>query len=90
MPGSIPDWRREGDTLVREMRFRDFDDALHFVERIAQRAVDHFRRPDMCISDFNHVRLVIVNRHHAGITLAEERLAEKVDEAILAGTPEAA
>jgi pterin-4a-carbinolamine dehydratase len=28
-------WRREGDTLVRELSFRDFDEALRFVERVA-------------------------------------------------------
>jgi hypothetical protein len=42
-------------------------------------ADDYGRRPDMCISEFNHVRLSIANPHHAGFTLAETRLAEKAD-----------
>ena len=33
----------------------------------------------MCISEYNRVRLTITNLHHAGITDAERRLAEKVD-----------
>jgi 4a-hydroxytetrahydrobiopterin dehydratase len=72
-------WRRVGQTLVREVEFRDFDQAMAFIERVAKEAEDHFRRPDMCILEFNHVRLIIANRHHAGITPAELRLAEKVD-----------
>ncbi len=40
---------------------------------------DHFRRPDMCITDFNRLRIIVVNPHHAGITEAERRLAAKVD-----------
>jgi hypothetical protein len=33
----------------------------------------------MCISEFNRVRLAIVNPHRAGITTAERRLMRKVD-----------
>jgi 4a-hydroxytetrahydrobiopterin dehydratase len=76
---TIPGWRRAGESLVRELSFRDFDDALEFVERVAAGAVDYLRRPDMCILDFNRVRLRIGNPNHSGITLAELRLAEKVN-----------
>jgi pterin-4a-carbinolamine dehydratase len=61
---------------------RDFDEAFRLVGRIAAAAEDHFRRPDMCISEFNRVRLIVANPHHAAITEAERRLAAKVDAAI--------
>jgi pterin-4a-carbinolamine dehydratase len=76
------DWRLVGDALVRELMMRDFDEAFRLVERVAAAAQDHFRRPDMCISEFNRVRLTIANPHHAGITEAERRLAAKVDAAL--------
>jgi pterin-4a-carbinolamine dehydratase len=76
------DWRLVGDVLVRDMTMRDFDEAFGLVERIATAAQDHFRRPDLCISEFNRVRITIANPHHAGITDAERRLAAKVDAAI--------
>jgi 4a-hydroxytetrahydrobiopterin dehydratase len=72
-------WKQKGEALVRDILMRDFDEALGLVERIATAAEDHFRRPDMCISEFNRVRITIVNPHHAGITEAETRLAAKVD-----------
>ncbi|MDX6686357.1 MAG: 4a-hydroxytetrahydrobiopterin dehydratase [Baekduia sp.] len=72
-------WREEDGTLVRELSFRDFDSAFRFVEVVARGCVDYLRRPDMTISEFNHVRLSISNLHHAGITHAELRLAAKVD-----------
>jgi 4a-hydroxytetrahydrobiopterin dehydratase len=77
-----PGWRQVGETLVRELAFRDFDQALAFLEHVAAGAADHFRRPDMCILEFNHVRLTITNPHRAGITEAERRLAAKVDAVI--------
>jgi 4a-hydroxytetrahydrobiopterin dehydratase len=76
---SQPGWRREGDALVREITMKDFETALAFLERVAQAAVDYQRRPDMCISEFNHVRLTVANLHHAGFTVAEMRLVAKVN-----------
>lgn len=79
----IPAWRRQREVLVREMTMRDFDEAWGVVRFIAERVEDYGRRPDMCVSEFNRVRLTIANLHHAGITPAEERLAAKVDAAIV-------
>ncbi|HEY2142608.1 MAG TPA: 4a-hydroxytetrahydrobiopterin dehydratase [Solirubrobacteraceae bacterium] len=83
-------WRRIGQSLVRELSFRDFDEALNFVERVATAAEDHLNRPDMCISNFNRVRLTIANRHHAGVTQAELRLLAKVNAIIEAPMGEVA
>ena len=74
-----PGWRQRDQAFVREVQFRDFDEALAFVERVAAAAEDHLRRPDMCILDFNRVRLTIANPKHAGVTQAELRLLEKVE-----------
>ncbi|TMK25318.1 MAG: 4a-hydroxytetrahydrobiopterin dehydratase [Actinobacteria bacterium] len=72
-------WRRAGESLVREVSFRDFDAAIAFLARVGACAEDHLRRPDMCILDFNRVRLTITNPHHAGVTEAELRLVQKVN-----------
>jgi 4a-hydroxytetrahydrobiopterin dehydratase len=85
-----PGWKQEGEALVRTLELRDFDEALRFVERVGQAAVDYQRRPDMCISEFNHVRLSISNRHHAGFTLAELRLLAKVSAIVDEHHPHAA
>jgi pterin-4a-carbinolamine dehydratase len=77
-----PGWRQVGRSLVRELSFKDFDRAMALVEEIAAAAQDHFRRPDMCVLEFNHVRLTINNPNRAGITEAELRLAAKVNAVI--------
>ena len=74
-------WLRQGDALVRDLRFRDFDEAMTVAQRIGERAVDYQRRPDMYI-EAGRLRLSIPNRHHAGITLAEIRLAAKVNDVL--------
>jgi 4a-hydroxytetrahydrobiopterin dehydratase len=72
-------WRRDDESLVRDLTFKDFTAALAFVERVGQMAVDYERRPDMCISEFNRVRLTIANHHGSGLTEAERRLAARTD-----------
>jgi hypothetical protein len=42
----------------------------------------------MCILSYNRVRLTIGNPHHAGLTAAEIRLAEKVNAVIDPNSPE--
>jgi pterin-4a-carbinolamine dehydratase len=72
-------WRVEGGALTRELTFRDFATGWRYLEQLAETAVDYQRRPDMCILSYNRVRVVIANLKHAGVTLAELRLAAKVD-----------
>ena len=82
------EWRRSGDTLVRERSLRDFGEALAFLERIGQAAEDYGRHPDMAITGGNRVRVVVSNPNGAGITDAEVRLVAKVDEVADAPEPE--
>jgi len=84
-----PGWRRAGRSLVRTTRMRDFQDALAFVERIGATAMDYVRRQDTCTTENNRVQLTIANPHHAGLTLAELRLARKVDAILDAHHPDA-
>jgi pterin-4a-carbinolamine dehydratase len=71
-------WQDHGGALVREFEFRDSDEA-----KVADQAVDYERRPDLTLTS-NRVRIAISNLHHLPPTLAERRLASKVD-AIVAG-----
>jgi len=66
-PSAHPGWRQtRPDALTRELRLRDFDAAMAFVNQLAAGAEDHLRRPDMCITEFNHVQITVANLHHAG------------------------
>src|SRR3954470_24198336 len=66
-------WRLQRDALVRDLEFRDFDEAIAFAQALGREAVDWLRRPDMLIRS-HHLRLSVVNLHHAGLTKAELRL----------------
>jgi pterin-4a-carbinolamine dehydratase len=74
-------WRHEPNALAREFSFRDFDAAWAFLERAVRDIEDYDRRPDVYIS-LGHVKLTIRNPHHLDITLAELRLAAKVNSVV--------
>lgn len=69
-------WRLQRDALVRDLEFRDFDEAIAFAQVLGREAVDWLRRPDMLIRS-HHLRLSVANLHHAGLTKAELRLVSK-------------
>jgi pterin-4a-carbinolamine dehydratase len=78
----VSGWQVRPNALVRELAFRDYEEAKAFADYIAEHVDDYHRHPDLAIT-LNRVRVEISNLHHAGVTRAEERLAEKVD-AVLA------
>jgi len=82
------DWRLNGDALVRERAFRDFTEALAFLERIGDAVEDYGRHPDIAIMGGNRVRVIVSNSNGAGFTDAELRLVAKVDEIADAPAPE--
>jgi pterin-4a-carbinolamine dehydratase len=69
-------WRLQGDALVRDLEFRDFDEAMAFAQVLGREAVDWMRRPDMLIRS-HRLRLSVANPHHAGVTEAELRLVSR-------------
>ncbi|HKP91679.1 MAG TPA: 4a-hydroxytetrahydrobiopterin dehydratase [Thermoleophilaceae bacterium] len=69
-------WRLQRGALVRDLEFRDFDEAIAFAQVLGREAVDWLRRPDMLIRS-HHLRLSVMNLHHAGLTKAELGLVSK-------------
>jgi pterin-4a-carbinolamine dehydratase len=82
----VSGWQVRPNALVRELAFRDYEEAKAFADYVAEHVEDFHRHPDLAIT-VNRVRVVIANLHHAGVTRAEERLAEKVDAVLAANHP---
>jgi pterin-4a-carbinolamine dehydratase len=80
-----PEWKIERGKLVRELRLRDFEEALACMNRLAAEVDDFGRRPDICLLDGDRVRVAVASPHHAGFSLVELRLVEKVDAALQRG-----
>lgn len=72
-------WRREGDAIVRELKFEDFREAIAFVNRVAEAAEAANHHPDITVHGYNRVRLTLSSHSAGGITAADFELAERLD-----------
>jgi 4a-hydroxytetrahydrobiopterin dehydratase len=73
------DWQREGDEIVRELKFDDFAAAMAFVNRVAQEAEEANHHPDILVHGWNKVRLSLTNHSAGGLTDADFKMAARID-----------
>jgi 4a-hydroxytetrahydrobiopterin dehydratase len=73
------EWRREGDEIVRDLKFEDFAAAIAFVNRVADAAEEANHHPDILVHAWNRVRLAVTNHAQGGLTDADFALAERID-----------
>jgi pterin-4a-carbinolamine dehydratase len=83
-----PSWHRNRRGLVRALQFRDFASARGFAEQLAGRATYFGQRPDIAIRDDGRVVLSLVNQNHAGVTVADLALADRIDRVIEEHSPD--
>jgi 4a-hydroxytetrahydrobiopterin dehydratase len=73
-----PAWKLQEDKLVREWTFRDFLEAMKFVNRVATIAEASGHHPDINIR-YNHVLLGLVSHDAGGITKRDAAMASTID-----------
>jgi 4a-hydroxytetrahydrobiopterin dehydratase len=69
----------EGRTIVRELQFANFADAMAFVNRVAQAAEIANHHPDILLHGWNKVRLTLSTHSQGGLTAADFELAARID-----------
>lgn len=74
----LPAWRRQGDTIVRELRFPTFREAIAFVGRVADLAEAADHHPDIEIR-WRRVALSLTTKASHGLTARDVRLATQID-----------
>jgi 4a-hydroxytetrahydrobiopterin dehydratase len=69
-----PAWKLEGGKLVRVWKFKDFVEAMRFVNRVAEAAEAAGHHPDIDIR-YNQVTLGLVTHDAGGITARDAEMA---------------
>ena len=69
------EWRREGDEIVRDLKFEDFAGAMRFANAVAEVAEEANHHPDILIHGWNKVRLSLTNHSAGGLTDADFTVA---------------
>jgi 4a-hydroxytetrahydrobiopterin dehydratase len=74
----IPGWTVKDCALEREFKFKDFPEAMEFVNEIAAVARKQDHHPDICVS-YNKVRLQLSTHKIGGLSRNDFILAAHVD-----------
>jgi 4a-hydroxytetrahydrobiopterin dehydratase len=73
-------WKRDGNEIIREWQFKDFAEAMSFVNRVAEAAEAANHHPDILVHGWNKVRLALSNHSAGGLTEADFEMAGKIDQ----------
>lgn len=85
--GSLAGWSRRGDVLTRTYQFRNFTQAMEFVNRVAGLAESANHHPDIDIR-YSKVILALSTHDAGGITTNDVALARSIDQTDDAGPSE--
>ena len=73
-----PEWNLDGGKLVRKWAFKDFVEAMAFVNRVAAVAEAAGHHPDIDIR-YNQVVLGLISHDAGGITKRDAAMAGRID-----------
>ena len=76
--GTLNGWARRGDVLTKLYQFRNFSEAMSFVNRVADAAEAANHHPDIDIR-YSKVTLVLSTHDSGGITQADVDLARAIE-----------
>ena len=75
------EWSRDGDAIVRDLKFDDFAAAMAFANAVAELAEAANHHPDILVHGYDRVRLTISTHSEGGVTQADLDLARRIDDA---------
>ena len=76
---TISGWTLQGDEIVKQFTFKDFPEAIAFVDRLAPEAQAADHHPDILIN-FKRVTLTFSTHSEGGLTDKDFAGARKVDQ----------
>jgi 4a-hydroxytetrahydrobiopterin dehydratase len=76
--GAVPDWRRDGDTIVRTIECPTFRAAIDLVARVADAAEEADHHPDIAIN-WRRVTFSLTTKASHGLTAKDVAMAAVID-----------
>ena len=77
----LPDWRYFANALHKEFRFRGFEAAIAFINRVADRAIAAGHHPDIELH-YDRVILSLTTHDDGGVSAKDVALAREIDKVV--------
>ena len=75
----LPQWQQDEQTLVRTFKFKNFVEAVEFVDRLVEPAETAGHHPDLAIS-YNEVTVSLTTHDAGGLTQKDFDLAKTISQ----------
>ncbi len=75
----VPQWYLEEGKLVRNFKFKNFIEALAFINKVGQIAQSEGHHPDILLHAWNNVKLMLYTHKINGLHQNDFILASKID-----------
>lgn len=75
------DWTesKEGSAIEKKLTFENFTDAVCFLNQVAEIAEQENHHPDLHLTNYKHLRIVLSTHSDGGLTRKDFNVAEKID-----------
>ena len=77
---NLNDWSFENDSITKQFQFKDFIEALTFVNAVGLEAEKMDHHPDILMFAWNKVKITISTHDAGGVTEKDFSLAQKIEE----------
>ncbi|MEM3091119.1 MAG: 4a-hydroxytetrahydrobiopterin dehydratase [Candidatus Pacearchaeota archaeon] len=77
----LSDWNLEdnGKSIVKIMKFKNFNEVIDFVNEIKEIAEEEGHHPDLRIFDYNNLEIKLTTHSLKGLTQKDFNVAMKID-----------
>ncbi len=75
----MANWIKVSKQLRKEFTFKNFSEAMAFINRVANLAEEQKHYPDIMLYHGKHVRLSLTTHSEGKVTEADYKLAELID-----------
>ncbi len=75
-----PGWKLVGNSIEKEFKFKDFKEALDFVNKVGEIAEDEGHHPDILLHGWNKVKLTLTTHAINGLSENDFIIAAKIGE----------
>ena len=76
---SLKGWIFAENKIGKEFEFKDFKEALLFVNKVGDHAENMNHHPDILIHSYNKVNITLSTHSEGGVTDYDFKLAEKIE-----------
>ncbi len=72
-------WDHQGSVLTKEFTFKNFSQALAFVNHVGELSEQVQHHPDIFLHDYKFVRITLTTHDHGGVTQKDVDLVAEID-----------